>query len=359
MNKTLYIHIGHYKTGTTALQVFFERSEGFLKKHGLSYPRVCYHNSKHSAFAFSILHAAGVEKLMYNYSDSASPEAMWGELFDTVMSARVPNMLISSEEFMRMGQFPAATNILSKILNSRPEGLTVKAIVYLRDPASHLHSWYNQLIKMNFPVANLNAAVDGDIEDIHFNYRKALSPWIDILGQGNVIIRPYLHDRSNPGALHEDFFRILGIDLPRNLVSSEQDPNPRLDDRAIELVRLMQNLGLPRRTLTTIRNHALSYLEAQDTLHHGEANGIEGARNQAIEGLDWLSTLSGCQVPIKEFSQNLPEPLPAQAVDSTLLLGFVFSELIQLRQRVNNAGLADLSARISALEERLGNQENI
>lgn len=353
MTKTLFLHIGHYKTGTTALQVFLDKSRGFLKQNGLKYPRIQYHHSKHSAFAFAILRAAGVEKLMYNYSDPTPPRAMWDELFKLAMNGPLPMTLISSEEFMRMGQYPAATEILADVLRRRPKGLTVKVIVYLRDPASHLQSWYNQMIKMNFPVSDLNAAVDGDIEDIHFDYRRALAPWIDILGARNVIIRPYVHDRANPAALHEDFLGALGIDLPPGMVTAEQDPNPRLDDRVIELVRLMQNMGYPRPTITAVRSQALAYLETQDKLRPGAANGIDKARAQARAGLDWLGDLPGCLIPTEDYARHLPEPMSARDVDTTLLLGFVFSELIQLRQRVNHAGLQDLGARITALEEKL------
>ncbi len=357
MNKTLYIHIGHYKTGTTALQVFFDQSERFLKQNGFQYPRTWYHNSKHSAFAFSILRAAGVQKLMYNYDDPITPQDMWGELFDTIMRSKVPNTLISSEEFMRIGQFPDATSILQDIFEHRPDDLTIKAIAYLRDPASHLNSWYNQLIKMNFPVADLNAAVDGDIERIHYDYRQALSPWIDTLGQENVIIRPYIHDKEAPDALHMDFFKALGIILPEGSVQVERDPNPRMDDRVLELVRVMQNMGLPRPTITAIRNNSRQFLEHQDTLRYGGDNGIDAVRERARAGLEWLEQLDDCSVPTQDYVKRLPAPIPQQTVDFTLLLGFVFSEFIQLRQRVNNAGLMDLNARITALEERLNSRE--
>ena len=61
MPKTLFLHIGHYKTGTTALQIFLERNAKLLAASGFEYPNFWTHNSKHSAFAFSILRAAGVE----------------------------------------------------------------------------------------------------------------------------------------------------------------------------------------------------------------------------------------------------------------------------------------------------------
>jgi hypothetical protein len=353
MDKTLYIHIGHYKTGTTALQVFLQRSGQFLAKNGLQYPDIWSHNAKHSAFAFSLLRAAGVKKMMYDYRDPTPPARMWGDLFEHISGSEVAGTIISSEEFMRIGQFPAAQTMLKRIMENRPEGLRVRAIAYLRDPDSHLQSWYNQLVKMSFPVADLNAAVDGDIEEIHIDYRRALEPWQQILGAENVEIRPYIRDPENADALHRDFMQVLGVDLPQGFVRMERDPNPRFDDRVLELVRLMQNMDFPRGTISAIRTQAVAYLEAQDRLVEGRRNGMDEARDRARAGLDWLATQPHSKVSAGDYANRLPQGQSQQVTDRNLLLGFVFSEFIQLRQRVNAAALPELTKRLDALEARL------
>jgi len=354
MSKTLILHIGHYKTGTTALQVFFSGHRRFLANQGIEYPGIWFHNAKHSAFAFSILAAAGVTgRLMHDFTDPTPPRQMWGDLFRHIDEKGHKTTLISSEEFMRLGQFPAAADILARVLADRPADLNLRAVVYLRDPAAHLRSWYNQLVKMSFPVADLGTALTGDIEDIHFDYRRALAPWIDILGAENVMIRPYRNERDDPAALHRDFFNTLGIKLPENLVRAETDPNPRLDDRVIELVRLMQNMDFPRATINAVRSQALSYLDTQDGKAPGGDTTLDHIREQSRAGLAWLGTLPGSSVPVAEFENHLPQADSPENINRSLLLGFVFAELIQLRQRVNNANLSDLAARIDALEARM------
>jgi hypothetical protein len=358
MSKTLFLHIGHYKTGTTALQVFFSQSGAILARNGIDYPNVWMHNAKHSAFAFSILKAAGVGKLMYDYADPVTPQQMWGDLYRHITEEGRRTTLISSEEFMRIGQFPRARDILHDVLSHRPDDLDVKVIAYLRDPASHLQSWYNQLIKMNFPVSDLNMAVNGDIEDIHYDYRRALQTWQDAVGAENMIIRPYVHDRANPAALHQDFMAAMGVDLPADMVTAEHDPNPRMDDRAVELVRLMQNLDLPRPTINAIRSQALAFLEQQDALKPARDEGISQARERARQSLEWLARQPGSSVPAEAFARQLPELRPQAEVDHLLLMGFIFSEFIQLRQRVNKMNIPELETRIAALEARLSGQDN-
>jgi hypothetical protein len=262
-------------------------------------------------------------------------------------------VLISSEELIRIGQFPRAAEILRELLAQRGD-IDLKVIAYLRAPASHLQSWYNQLIKMNIPVSDMTTALGGEIEDIHFDYRRALQPWIDIAGADNVILRPYSFDPRDPNALHRDFFGTLGVTLPADLEREQPDPNPRLDDRIAELMRLMQNLGFPRASVKAVRNQARAYLAAQDKLRAEHPLSLETVRSRTREGLDWLGSLpTGKDLPLDSFGARMPEGQPQEEIDRNMLIGFVFAEFIQLRQRVQNFGVPELTKRIEALEAQL------
>ncbi len=354
MKKTLLIHIGHYKTGTTALQVFFGQNRDFLAGHGIDYPDIWYHNSKHSAFAFAILRAAGVEKLMHGYQGPTPPAEMWQQLYDHVMASPQPLTLISSEEFMRMGEFPRAQEILAQVLAARPEGLKIRAIAYLREPQAHIRSWYNQLVKMGFPLADLNSSLRGEIETIHYDYRRAFSPWVEGLGAENVLIRSYVKDPEKPDALHRDFLATIGVDLPEGMIEPGRDPNPRLDDRLIELVRLMQNMEFPRPVISAIRKRAARFLEQQDCLvPEGDAGGIETVRQKAREGLSWLAELPGTAVPIETYANRLPEVESEAVRDINLLAGFVLSEVTQLRLRMKRSDIDSIDGRLAVLEQHM------
>ncbi|MFT4959087.1 MAG: hypothetical protein ACI92Z_000159 [Paracoccaceae bacterium] len=358
MSKTLILHIGHYKTGTTVLQVFFEENPQFLAAHGFQYPDAWMESSKHSDYAFSILRAAGVKKLMHGYSSPVTPEEMWGDLFRQIEEQEKPYTLISSEEFMRLGQFPKTRDILRQILDNRPAGLNIKVVAYLRSPGEHLQSWFNQLIKMGFKMSDMGSALNGEIEDIHYDYKHALQPWIDILGAENVLIRPYVKDLENPSALHQDFMGIFGISLVPGLEYYQQDLNPRLDDRIIDLVRMLQNLGFPQSTISTTSNRAEAYLDTQDRLLTSKAGGISTAAARAQDGLDWLADLPDNNIDTQAFARNLPTAAKLEEVKQNLLLGFIYSELIQLRWRLNDSNIPDAFKRIEALEQRLSEMEN-
>ena len=354
MNKELIIHIGHFKTGTTALQVFMEENLAFLEANGVDYAPVWRTYAKHSDYAFSIMRAAGVRKLLHGYAKPITPRTMWTQLYDHVMESRFATTLVSSEEIIRIGQFPKAVDILRDCLEARPAGLRVRALVYLREPGSQVLSWYNQLVKMNyFPIGDINAAATGEIEEIHYDYRRALEPWVEILGPENVTVRPYVRDRADPAALHRDFLSVLGIEMPPELAEQMDDPNPRFDDRVVELVRLMQNMKYPHGTIEALRTQAESYLEVQDALPGAGAETLDDVRAEAQAGLDWIAALPDSAIPVDRFAARLPEPAPPLQIERNLVLGFVFSELIQLRQRVNAADLPGMGRRLAALDNRL------
>lgn len=353
MSKTLFIHIGHYKTGTTSLQIFFDEESELLAEAGIEYSRIRFYFSKHSDFAFSILRAAGVEKMLYDYDDPTPPQKMWDNLYAHAMQSPLPYTLISSEELIRLSQFEGTRDILKQMLARRPEGLEIKVIVYLRSPGAHLRSWYNQLIKMGYPVPDLNSAMMGEIEDIHYNYRHALEPWVEALGVENVIIRPYRYNRKNPAALHQDFMQIFGFDLPARRVRKIEDPNPRLDDRVIELVRVMQNAQIPRPTIDAILKQADLYFAQQDARIKRRSDGMAEARKAANAGLDWLAGLPDGAAHAERFRRNLPKPEDQAVVDLHTMLGFVFTEVLQLRQRLNRLDQDDVIERIGQIERQL------
>jgi len=351
---TLKIHIGHYKTGTTALQVFCSRHRDQLLAQGVDYPTLRHHNAKHSGYAFGLYRSAGVEKLMHGFAEPTPPEEMWGTLFEYVRDNPVPVTAISSEEFMRVGAFPAAADHLRRIVETLGQGIKFEIIVYLRSPQGHLKSWFNQLIKMGQKVSDFNSALAQDVEVIHYDYAAALRPWAEIFGAENVSIRRYPERFDAPDALITDFMEALGVRVPEDAILPEGDPNPRLDDRMIDAVRLMQNMGFPRPVVNNVRDQAMTYLQHQDRLGRAGIAALETARGQAEAGLAALPSLGQASFDLADLSEGLPEADSPETVAQTQMMGFVLSEVIALRRRVNRYKLPELIERIDRIEAQLG-----
>jgi hypothetical protein len=351
MKKTLYLHIGHFKTGTTALQIFLYRNPQFLAEHGIEYAPMPLHNAKHSALAFSIYQQIGIEKLMHGYASTVPAEEIWEEFFEKVRASDHPTVIASSEEFMRVGEFPEAAEILQDVAGLGWD-IDIKIVAYLRSPQAHLRSWYNQLVKMGAKIPDYNRTLCNEIESIHSDYAKALRPWIEVFGPENIHLRHYDDARKSTNYLFDDFLSIFGLTLPPNAKMLGGDPNPRLDDRAVDLVRLVQNSDYSRKTVEAVRQQVAGFISQQDSLGPDHHETFDRIRQQAREGLDAIEKLPLCAIDVDRLRAGLPEPEDREKIAQTMLIGFVLSELIALRQRVNH-NLPDMTDRLTELNERI------
>lgn len=355
----LVLHIGHYKTGTTALQVFLSRNAAALRAAGLDYPDLRRHNAKHSAYAFALLRAAGATSLMHGYTDPVPPELLWEQLFDRVRRQPRAVVAISSEEFMRLAMFPDAEARLAGILARHGRGVTLEAVAYLRAPQPHLRAWYNQLVKMCEPTPAYPRALEATIERIHLDYGFALAPWRRLLGDGAVVLRPYRSRSLDPRALFDDFLATLGIAPPEGLTLPEGDPNPRLDDRVVELLRLVQNAGIRGGQRNRLHRELVAQLNreapgtVQDAAQDAAQDGLERPRRQAAAGLKLLAGLPRCGLDLGALAADLPREVASDRQVDMETLGFVLAELARLRRQVDKEELAALSRRLDRLEALL------
>jgi hypothetical protein len=355
MRKTLILHIGHFKTGTTALQVFCATNQPALRKQGIDYTGHGLHHSKHSRPAFALYRAAGVSTLMHGYRNPTPPEQVWAELFEAVLASNSPRVLVSSEEFMRLGAHPAAEARLAQIIAPLRDRIDFQIIAYLRPPQSHLNSWYNQLVKMNIPVPGFNEALGTVIEPVHYDYALALGPWLRLFGPEAVTIRPYSAALRGTTALFEDFLKTLGITGPfsaRRWAHPAQDVNARLDDETVEIHRIANALQLPKDQrdwlLNRLKRLGASLTPAPET----PARPIDEIAAACEAGLVALEGLPHNGLSLDAMRADLPRPVDPQRLDPSLLIALLVSETHLLRS-AQWQKTAEQNARIKALEERI------
>lgn len=347
-SKTLVIHIGHYKTGTTALQVFCTGNAEALARRGLAYSAVRRHNAKHSVYAFSLLRAAGAKTLMYGFANPRTPEDLWAELLAEVRASPAPATLISSEEFMRLACFPQAAARLRAILADAPD-IRLRVAAYLRPMQSHLRSWHNQLVKLRVCTTGFDATVRTGMEAIHLDYALALKPWVDLAGPGNLIVRPYDDGLRRGNRIYADFLAALGIGMPSWPSLPRRDPNPRLDDRLVDVMRMARATGLDAAARDDLRGRALAFLdsEAEREAASDPGRGATGVGDfarisaRAEVGLREVARLAGPDFPLERFLADLPRPSDPAEVLRERLVDFLMQD---------RAALLD---RIAALEARL------
>lgn len=231
--KTLYIHIGHYKTGTSAIQQYCSTHADLLAANGFLYPATGRPKDRtnHANLSLPLAARHGFVPPSW-YNANADVDQAFAEFRAEATAARQPNVLISSEEFLQLG-LRADPRAAVADLRDRLEGFDVRVLFYIRDPMALLKSWYNQVNKgpygtRTFPVFFKNLAPG------FLSQAPVYRAFADTFGADRMILRGYRH----AGMDHiRDFLGAIGYaPLP-----SETDPlsvNEAQDLDMLEMSRL-------------------------------------------------------------------------------------------------------------------------
>ena len=153
--KTIYLHVGNFKTGTSAIQKFCSDNRGKLLKCGYDYidcARPRNNHTNHGKLPLSLAQKHGCYIPNW-YNEKDDYQSVSKAVVEEIESSVCENIIISSEEFYRIAGYKKA--IVQSAANELQElfaGHTVKALMYVREPLEMLKSWYNQANKPNVPT---------------------------------------------------------------------------------------------------------------------------------------------------------------------------------------------------------------
>ncbi len=146
------LHIGHHKTGSTALQRSLAQSRRFLRRGGILYPRLSGWWSVHHAL---FPHFFGVEycdpyvlrRLGRSSQQSLeTSRAAWQELRSQVARLKPEKLILSSETFFTAG-YHAQMERLGNILRELSDEIEI--VCYVRNPAEWVLSSFSTQIQMD------------------------------------------------------------------------------------------------------------------------------------------------------------------------------------------------------------------
>jgi len=228
MHKTLYLHIGIEKTGSTALQAVSGLNRATLRQHGIFYPKTPgeRNHTKLTIFAADAANALDLRRLARLFPDNAYEEfkANFAEALRAEIAADAcPQIYLSNEHLSSRLKSVEEIRRLAAII--RPLAESVKIVVYLRRQAELFLSTYSTSIK-----AGRTKALEAPKKDQHprYNYEHLLVRWAEVFGDANLIVRIYDRDTLVGHDVVKDFFSIMGyepgpdIEIPTTL-------NARLD----------------------------------------------------------------------------------------------------------------------------------
>lgn len=262
--KTLYIHAGGPKTGSTSIQAFATRErERLVDLRRLYYPK---------SGSTPIPHWDNVEAhyllFMPQHRPGRDLEPLWRELAaDVARQAPDSDILLSSEDIAfdlveQMSEGERAA-FVSKIQSHFPD-YKIKIIIYIRRMDDEFKSRFNNGLK--FLIWDWERLKDAD-----FAYNDALSlsmraitgklpletrafkpasaflkDLIETFGRENVIVRLYDRTRLKEGNIVIDVFEAMGRELTDDLLTHARgiETNPKVPDEALPyLLQLLRALG--------------------------------------------------------------------------------------------------------------------
>ncbi len=247
MDKTLYLHIGTPKTGTTSLQHFCYDNSDILTKKGYHYPEFNfkYPNkglARNGLFLeATCFDACGIRQKEQETQNFYSGMAELRKLFD------IHNNIILSDEgiwtacFNRKRGMPLMRKLQAE---AQDAGYTVKIIVYLRRQDDFLLSWYNQLIKHSITVKNTlswEEYFSNYDTYLKLDYYSCLKKLEKLFGRENIIVRRFDKKYLKGRSIIPDFLNIFGIELDDSFHIEEDNSNfnKRMSENACEIKRII------------------------------------------------------------------------------------------------------------------------
>lgn len=241
--KTLYIHIGTPKTGSSAIQSFLCQNREVLTQKGFCYPefpfRYDYVSKRRNGY---FLHAEGLGN-----KGSGFEEGM-----DIIRASfeKYPNVILSDEGIWYENS--KWHKKLFKIMKER--GYQVKLVVYLRRQDEFLISKWNQILKTasykyKDKFDGLENAEDmwktflqKSLKDSTMHYDEHLKKLEDIYGRENILVRRYDRKYFPEDSICADFLQTVGLKLTEEYKAAQIMVNPSLSQNTAEIQRILNTV---------------------------------------------------------------------------------------------------------------------
>lgn len=201
MKKTIYLHVGTHKTGSTALQNFCALNLELLKKNDIDYliQDTIWNGHHYLGWAFR-----GNTVALEQYCEF-NDIGILNHLSNSVEQSGCNNFLLSSENLFLMDD-----EIFAKKFFEKFKDYEFKVIVYLREQSEFLESWYYELVRADYCC--LTEEFDEYLEHPRYDvdYFKILTKWMHYVDRDDIKVISYSEIKKN-NSLYSSFLHSLGI----------------------------------------------------------------------------------------------------------------------------------------------------
>jgi hypothetical protein len=251
MRKTLYLHIGTPKTGSTAIQVFLRENRRQLAckdwfictaQDPLDERNLRFLTAYMRVFGIQELRSQG--KLQGGVSQESVLLSEWFHAFIQRLRRIKQSRVILSEEMLWWAL--CDENKLNLFLERLMPLFDVKVIVYLRRQDHYIMSIYQQALK----TCNVHAKscsewiLDPENRQVctYTCYDVCLEKLVGYVGKKNIILRVYEPQELLNGSVVDDFAGCIGLSGLEGFFVPQENINPGLNARGVALARGMNRM---------------------------------------------------------------------------------------------------------------------
>ncbi|HWY15775.1 MAG TPA: hypothetical protein VNX86_11615 [Rhizomicrobium sp.] len=208
-----WLHIGTEKTGTTTIQRYLAKNRKNLKAQGFLYP-VSPGETNHLALSACSIDDSRLDPVHTRCGIRRREDIlpyrrrMMDQLANEFAEAVASSIIFSNEHLSTKIRTPEEIRRVKEICDE--VAATTKVIVYLRNQIDFLVSRYGTAIKAG-SVDEFSISLSPGVATF-LDYSQMLSPWSEIFGRKNLIVRRFEADDFPNGDLLADFAAQAGLD---------------------------------------------------------------------------------------------------------------------------------------------------
>lgn len=300
---TLFLHIGTNKTGTSAIQQFFNQHRDTLIKHGLLYPTAGCSGNAH--YSFSTLLGFDHSKPRPIVLSEPALRDMHTKLEREIARSSCRNVLISSENFV----IPRVVAPVRDFLKD----FNVRVVVYLRRHDGWWESAYNQAVKM---VAEppWGRGFDRYLRYQRMrnpgygNYRVLLSRWDEVFGSDNIIVRPYEKQQNVPNVVVDILHAIGCGEIAQQMDVHPACVNSSLHCDTVQLIDAFQRARIEPELRRRLIAHAIATAPSGVTQSLVEPATRRRLVDENMQDYDYIARKYLGREDGRMFLEPLPDP---------------------------------------------------
>lgn len=268
--KTLYVHIGTPKTGTSAIQELCVQNRALLESKGYGYPEFAnnytgYSKRRNGMFLQKSIYRNGVRQIgeeKQRFQENMNIILRQFEIYDNV---------ILSDEGIWTASYKLGESLWKRLKDAgERHKFAVKIIVYLRRQDVYMDSRWKQRVKGNSLKKSASYIpweryISHFPSELQLDYYTALETISAVLGKENTIVRRYERNSFPDGMIQADFLKVIGLELTDEYLIQKDTVNQSLSGNTCEIKRVLNTLPeLTEEESLLFRHILLSYSKISD-----------------------------------------------------------------------------------------------